>query len=47
MGLVEVMKCFNPIQYGGPGLPPQAEVVKICAEDGAEIKSEQILFLVR
>jgi biotin carboxyl carrier protein len=46
LGLVEVMKCFNPIQYGGPGLPPQAEVVKICAEDGAEIKSEQVLFLV-
>jgi len=41
------MKCFNPIQYSGSGLPPEAEIVKICAEDGAEIKSEQVLFLVR
>ena len=47
LGLVEVMKCFNPIQYGEPSLPPEAEIVKICAEDGAEIKSEQVLFLVR
>jgi biotin carboxyl carrier protein len=47
LGLVEVMKCFNPIQYGEPSLPPEAEIVKICAEDGAEVKSEQVLFLVR
>lgn len=47
LGLVEVMKCFNPIQYDGPGLPPEAEIVEICAADGAEIKSGQILFLVR
>lgn len=47
LGLVEVMKCFNPIQYGGPGLPPEAEIVKILAQDGAEIKAEQVLFLVR
>jgi acetyl-CoA carboxylase biotin carboxyl carrier protein len=47
LGLVEVMKCFNPIQYGGPGLPLDAEIVKVCADDGAEIKSEQVLFLVR
>jgi len=47
LGLVEVMKCFNPIQYGGPGLPPEAEIVEIGADDGTEIKSGQVLFLVR
>jgi hypothetical protein len=47
LGLVEVMKSFNPIKYGGPGLPPEAEIVEICAQNGAEIKSGQILFLVR
>ncbi|MCS6803737.1 MAG: biotin/lipoyl-containing protein [Acidobacteriota bacterium] len=47
LGLVEVMKCFNPIQYGGPDLPEQAEVVEICVADGAEIKSGQVLFRVR
>lgn len=47
LGLVEVMKCFNPIQYGGPDFPEQAEVVEICVADGAEIKSGQVLFRVR
>lgn len=47
LGLVEVMKCFNPIQYGGPGLPREAEIVEICVEDGAEIKAGQPLFRVR
>jgi acetyl-CoA carboxylase biotin carboxyl carrier protein len=47
LGLVEVMKCFNPIQYGGASLPPEAEIVEICAQDGTEIKAEQVLFLVR
>jgi hypothetical protein len=47
LALVEVMKCFNPIQYGGPGFPPEAEIVDVWVQDGAEIKAEQVLFLVR
>jgi len=47
VGLVEVMKTFNQIQYGGPGLPPTAEVLEIRAADGAEIRSGEILVVVR
>lgn len=47
LGLVEVMKCFNPIQYGGPELPGEAEIVEICVDDGVEIKAGQPLFRVR
>jgi biotin carboxyl carrier protein len=47
LGLVEIMKCFSPISYGGIGLPSRAEIVRIEAEDATEIASGQILFLVR
>jgi biotin carboxyl carrier protein len=47
LALVEVMKCFTSIAYGGEGLPPRAEIVEVCAEDGAEIKADQLLFVVR
>ena len=47
LALVEVMKCFTAIAYGGEGLPPRAEIVEVCAEDGAEIKADQLLFVVR
>jgi acetyl-CoA carboxylase biotin carboxyl carrier protein len=47
MALVEVMKCFTAIAYGGQGLPHRAEVVEIRASDGAEVGADQILFVVR
>ena len=50
IGLVEVMKTFNPILYGGPDLsdlPDQAEVVEVRAEDGREIRAGEVLLVVR
>jgi acetyl-CoA carboxylase biotin carboxyl carrier protein len=47
LGLVEVMKCFNQIAYGGAGLPPKGEVVKVLAEDGAEVSFGQTLFRIK
>ena len=47
LGLVEVMKCFNQITYGGPGLPPQGEVVRVLAEDAVEVHFGQPLFWIR
>jgi len=47
LGLVEVMKCFSAIVYGGVDLPSRAEVVEIRAEDGAEVEADQVLFVVR
>jgi biotin carboxyl carrier protein len=47
LGLVEVMKCFNQITYGGPGLPSQGEVVRVLAEDSVEVKFGQPLFWIR
>jgi acetyl-CoA carboxylase biotin carboxyl carrier protein len=46
LALVEVMKCFSAITYGGEGLPPRAEVVEVRADDGAEVQADQILFVV-
>lgn len=47
LGLVEVMKCFNPITYGGPGLPERGEIVKVLAADAGEVQFGQELFWVR
>jgi biotin carboxyl carrier protein len=47
LALVEVMKCFSAITYGGQDLPPRAEIVEIRADDGAEVKSDQVLFVVK
>ena len=47
VGLVEVMKTFNQIVYGGPGLPAEAEVIEVRSEDGAEIAAGQPLIIVR
>jgi biotin carboxyl carrier protein len=43
VGLIEVMKTFNPIAYGGAGLPDEAEVVEIVAADGQEVRAGQAL----
>ena len=47
LGLVEVMKCFNQITYGGPGLPPRGEVVRILVGDAGEVRFGQALFWIR
>lgn len=47
LGLVEVMKCFNPITYGGPGLPAAGVVAEILVRDASEVKHGQALFLVK
>jgi len=47
VGLVEVMKTFNQIVYGGAGLPETAEVVEVRRADGDEIVAGEILLVVR
>lgn len=47
IGLVEVMKTFNQVLYGGPDLPDVATVVEVRAKDGEEIRAGQVLLLVR
>lgn len=47
IGLVEVMKTFNQVLYGGADLPETATVLEVRAEDGAEIRAGQVLLLVR
>jgi acetyl-CoA carboxylase biotin carboxyl carrier protein len=47
VGLVEVMKTFNQILYGGPGLPERAEVIEIRCADAQEVRAGDILIVVR
>lgn len=47
LGMVEVMKCFNQILYGGPGLPDEGIVVSILAKDTSEVTFGAPLFLIR
>jgi acetyl-CoA carboxylase biotin carboxyl carrier protein len=47
LGLVEVMKTFNPVRYGGIGAPPEGIVEAVFAVDQAEVSAGQVLFVVR
>ena len=47
LGLVEVMKCFNQITYGGPGLPARGEVTRIMVEDSEEVQFGQVLCWIK
>jgi len=47
LGLVEVMKTFNPIVYGGPGFPEEADVVEVRCVDAEEVRAGQVLVVVR
>lgn len=47
LGLVEIMKCFHQITYAGLGLPEKGEIVKILAEDSAEVRFGQVLFQIK
>ncbi len=47
LGLVEIMKCFHQITYGGLGLPEKGEIVKIFADDASEVSFGQALFHIK
>lgn len=47
VGLIEVMKTFNPIAYAGAGFPDEAEVVEVLAVDGQEVRAGQALLLLK
>jgi biotin carboxyl carrier protein len=47
LGLVEVMKSFNQIVYGSPGLPDRGTVASVLVEDAAEVRFGQPLFMIR
>ena len=47
LGLIEVMKTFSQIVYGGPGLPERAEVVEVRPGDAADVRAGQVLIVVR
>ncbi len=44
VALLEVMKTFNRIAYGGPGLPKAAKVVGIVPSDGDDVEAGDPLF---
>lgn len=39
LAIVEVMKTFNRVQYGGPALPPRAKVVRLVRKDGDDVSA--------
>jgi biotin carboxyl carrier protein len=47
VGLVEVMKTFNQIAFGGPGFPEEAVVAEIRCADAEEVRAGQVLIVVR
>jgi acetyl-CoA carboxylase biotin carboxyl carrier protein len=47
LGLVEIMKCFHQITYGGLDLPEKGRIAKILAEDASEVRFGQVLFQVK
>jgi acetyl-CoA carboxylase biotin carboxyl carrier protein len=47
VGLIEVMKTFNPIAYAGVGLPDEAVVVEVLAADGQEVRAGEALVVVK
>jgi acetyl-CoA carboxylase biotin carboxyl carrier protein len=47
LGLIEAMKTFNAVTYGGAGLPSPALVVEVRAGDATEVKQGALLFVVK
>jgi len=41
--LLEVMKTFNRVVYGGDGLPERARVVAVVPEDGADLDAGDVI----
>ncbi len=46
LGLIEVMKTFNPVRYGGIGAPPEGVVLRVEVLDQSEVRAGQTLFVV-
>ena len=46
VALLEVMKTFNRITYGGPGLPARAKVLEILPADGDDVDEDDVLLRV-
>ncbi|MBX3250193.1 MAG: hypothetical protein KF901_23645 [Myxococcales bacterium] len=44
--LLEVMKTFNRITYGGDGLPERAKVKAVVAEDGADLDGGDVILVL-
>ncbi len=47
LGLVEIMKCFHQITYGGLDFPERGEVTKILADEASEVRFGQTLFKIK
>jgi len=47
LGLIEAMKSFNAVVYGGPGLPASALIVEVRAADATEVRQGAVIFVVR
>jgi acetyl-CoA carboxylase biotin carboxyl carrier protein len=47
VGLLEVMKTFNRITYGGSGLPDRARVIEVVPEDEADLDSGDVLLRIQ
>lgn len=46
-GLIEVMKCFNPIVHPGGAVPSPAVVARVLVREGEEVSPGQILVVLR
>jgi acetyl-CoA carboxylase biotin carboxyl carrier protein len=46
VGLLEVMKTFNRIAYGGPGLPARATIRRVVPADGDDVEAGSPLLVV-
>lgn len=46
LGLVEVMKCFSPINFDPPAGHSSGIVREVATQDGREVRSEQVLVRV-
>lgn len=46
LGLVEVMKTFNPIRYGSPASPERGRIARIVPADLAEVAAGSTLFVI-
>jgi biotin carboxyl carrier protein len=44
VALLEVMKTFNRVQYGGNGMPARAKIVSIIPNDGDDVRGGDPLF---
>ena len=47
LGLIEVMKTFNPVKLEGAGMPARATVVRVCVSDQEEVSSGQVVLEVK